>query len=101
MGQCLTSSKAETSKNCGPKCSQNDLFYSNIVKRPLKLAFYQLKSINCNTFLYYGILYYYIYMLFEFHDQIEWKIVKETKKKVITVYINNKQNVCIIVKIKT
>ena len=40
-------------------------------------------------------------MLFEFHDQIEWKIVKETKKKVITVYINNKQNVCIIVKIKT
>ena len=46
---------------------------------------------------------YYIitYILFEFHYQIKWKTVKETKKKVITVYINNKQDVHIIVTIKT
>ena len=42
LGQCLTSSRAETSgtKFCGPNWGQNDSFYSNVVKRPLKLAFF-------------------------------------------------------------
>ena len=34
MGQCLTSSRAETSPNWG----QNDLFYSNVMERPFKIA---------------------------------------------------------------
>ena len=39
LGQCLTSRGAETSKkNCGRNWGRNDLFYSNVVGRPLKLA---------------------------------------------------------------
>ena len=42
LGQCLTSRSAESSKkekkNCGPNWGWNDLFYSNDVEDPLKLA---------------------------------------------------------------
>ena len=34
LTQCLTSGRAESSPNWG----RNDLFYSNVVERPLKLA---------------------------------------------------------------
>ena len=38
--QCLTSSRAETSKKCfcAPNRDQNYLFHSNVVERPLKLS---------------------------------------------------------------
>ena len=46
-GQCLTSSRAEISKKiCGPNWGGNDLFYSNVVKRPLKLACFSNKIIT-------------------------------------------------------
>ena len=40
LGQCLTSSRVKTSKIkfCGPNWGRNDLPYSNVVERPLKLA---------------------------------------------------------------
>ena len=44
LGQCLTYSRTETSKKiCGPNWSRNDLFYSNVVERPLK------KLVTCRT----------------------------------------------------
>ena len=50
LGQCLTSSGAETSKkNCGPNWGRNDLFYSSVIKHPVKLAcffvFFCIKNI--------------------------------------------------------
>ena len=48
LGQCLTSSRAETlKKNCGPSWGRNDLFYSNVVERPLKLACFFFSVIIC------------------------------------------------------
>ena len=39
LRQCLTSSRAETSKKKKKKiCGRNDLLYSNVVERPLRLA---------------------------------------------------------------
>ena len=39
LGHCLTSRRAETSKIiCRQNWDGNDLFYSNVIKRPLKLA---------------------------------------------------------------
>ena len=42
LQQCLTSSRAETSKKSffGPNWGRNDLFYFKVVKHPLKLACY-------------------------------------------------------------
>ena len=40
LGQYLTCSRTETSRKifCGPNWGQSDLFYSNVVERPLKLV---------------------------------------------------------------
>ena len=42
LGQCLTSSRAETSKKkiCGLDWGRNDLYYSSVIERPLKLAYF-------------------------------------------------------------
>ena len=52
LGQYLTSSRAETSKKkkkiCAPNWDRNDLFYSNVVDRPLKLAC--LPTVHINSF---------------------------------------------------
>ena len=43
LGQCQTSSRAETSKQiCGRNWSRNDFFYSN-VECPLKSAYFMLQ----------------------------------------------------------
>ena len=46
LGQCLTSSRVKTSKTkfCVFNWGRNDLFYYNVVKRPLKLAYQNLMS---------------------------------------------------------
>ena len=50
LGQCLTSSRAETSKkNCGRNWDRNDLFYSNVVESPLCLFYYESKETCENT----------------------------------------------------
>ena len=41
LGERLTSSTAETSKsgvNCGINWGRNDIFYSNVIERPINLA---------------------------------------------------------------
>ena len=45
--ECLTSSRAETSKKyfCSLIWGQNDLFYSNVIKHSLKLACFLLKAL--------------------------------------------------------
>ena len=62
LAQCLTSSAVGTSKKpfCGPSRDRNDLFYSKVVERPLKLACFfillvkshivlqKLNQINCH-----------------------------------------------------
>ena len=48
LGQCLTSSRAETLKKKKKKWDsnwgQNDLFYSNVLERPLKLVYFDVVS---------------------------------------------------------
>ena len=48
LGQCLTSSRAETSQKtfCGPNWGRKDLLYSNVVERPLKTCLLLLMSLN-------------------------------------------------------
>ena len=66
LGQCVTSIRAKPlkkkKKEYGPNWSRNDMFYSNVVERPLKLA----------CFCYFETFYFQVFIQWELNWSSEW-----------------------------